>query len=540
MGISVESLDIVMKNGRVVDGCGNPWFYADIGVKDGKIVAIGDLEACDASVVVEACEKIVSPGFIDMHTHSDAVLLANPTADSHLCQGITTDVVGNCGISMTPVSEVAKRQFDSILGAFNLKWEWSSLKEYLDTLEARGVGVNVLPLIGQGTLRAAVMGMEHRPPNEQELRDMKSHVARQMEAGAFGISTGLFYAPSGYATTQELIELAKVVAEYRGIYASHMRSEGDNLMEAIKETLEIGKKARIPVHISHFKACGRTNWGKVKEGFRLIEDARQKGVDVTCDAYPWMAGVTPLSDYPPHWAVEGGVDKLLERLRNPETRTRIRRDMEQGVPGEESLVKEVGWDRVIVSQSPSHVEWEGKTIHELAKSSGEDPYDLAFDLLIEEHGQVMMIEFWGTEDDVISVLKHPLTMISSDSWAIAPTGPLGSGKPHPRFYGNVPRLLGEYVREKGIIPLEEAVRKMTSFPAQRLALRDRGQIREGMWADIVVFDSGRVRERGTFADPHHFPDGIEWVLVNGVIAIQEGKATGALAGKALRKTTHFP
>jgi len=529
------SYDILIVNGRVVDGCGNPWFKADIGISEGKIKEIGKLTWHNAKKVIDADDLIVCPGFIDIHTHSDLQLLVNPTMDSHVHQGITTEVIGNCGISVSPVSDFYKERAQPLLKLFNMTWNWKNLAEYQELIKKRGVSINVAMLIGHSAVRAAVMGTKKRAPTSKELEKMKKLVAENMQQGAFGMSTGLFYAPGGYASTEEIIELAKIVAEYGGIYATHMRSEGDTMIESLEEALEIGEKANIPVEISHYKSTGPQNWGKIKIGFKMMEQARKRGVDVTCDAYPWTSGVTPLIDYLPHWAQEGGTAEILKRLKDPILRKKIRTDMERGIPGEESLVKELGWDRIMISACPSHQEYEGKTVKEIIETEQKDPYDLIFDLLIQDKSEVIAIEFWGSQKDVEEVLKHPLSMISSDSAAITPKGPLGSSKPHPRYYGNIPKLFDEYVKKRKIMTLEEAIRKATSFPAQKLRLDDRGQISKGKWADIVVFDPDEIEPVGTFGDPHHFPKGIKMVLVNGVVTIENGKHTGALAGKILTR-----
>lgn len=530
----MPSFDVIIKNGRIVDGGGNPWFKADIGILDGKIEKICRFRDYDAKKIIDAENSIVCPGFIDIHTHSDLTLLVNPNAESHVHQGITTDIIGNCGISVAPASDFYKTRAERLLKVYNMEWNWKNLAEFFEILEKHGISINVASLVGQSAVRAAVMGTEKRPPTSSELDRMKELVAEGMKQGAFGISTGLFYVPGGYALTQEIIELAKVAAEYGGIYTTHMRSEGDNLIEALKEAFEIGEKANLPVQISHFKCIGPANWGKIKLGFKLMEEAREKGLDVTCDAYPWTAGVTPLIDYLPHWSQEGGITEILKRLKNPKLRQKIRDDMEKGKPGEESLVKELRWNRIMISTSPSHPEYEGKIIEEIANSEKIDQYDLIFDLLIQDKSEVIAIEFWGSEEDVEEVLKHPLTIISSDGLAITPKGKLGLGKPHPRYYGNIPKLFSDYVRKRKIMTIEESVRKATSFPAQRLGLEDRGQIRKDMWADMVIFDPDKIDAIGVFGDPHRFPKGIKWVLVNGVVTIEKGKHTGALAGKVLR------
>lgn len=528
--------DIIIKNGRVVDGCGNPWFKADVGISKGKIERICRLRS-DAERVVDAENSIVCPGFIDVHTHSELELLVNPTADSHVHQGITTDIIGNCGVSVAPPSDFYKERAEKLLHAYNMVWSWKSLAEFLEILEKRGISINVASLVGQSAVRAAVMGAEKRPPTSRELDRMKELVAEGMEQGAFGMSTGLFYVPGGYASTQEVIELAKVAAKYGGIYVTHMRSEGDNVIDALGEALEIGMKANLPVQISHFKGVGPANWGKIRLGLRLMEEARERGLDVTCDAYPWIAGVTPLIDYLPRWSQEGGITEVIRRLKDSKLREKIINDMGEGGLGEESIVREVGWNRIMISTSSSHPEYEGKTIGEIVNSESKNPYDLIFDVMIQDKSEAIVIDFWGREEEVEEVLKNPLTMVCSDSSAITPKGPLGSGKPHPRYYGNVPKLLSDYVRKRKALTMEEAIRKVTTLPAQRLGFRDRGQIKEGVWADIVVFDMEEVEAVGVFGDPHHFPKGIKWVLVNGVVTIEEGKHTSALAGKTLRK--HF-
>jgi len=530
-----ESYDVLIANGRVVDGCGNPWFAADVAISDGKIQNVGKLEGCNAEKMIDADGLVVCPGFIDIHTHSDLQLLVNPTAESHVCQGITTDVIGNCGISLAPTSKFYKERTEPLLKMFHESWRWNSLADFLKLMEKQRTSVNVAALVGQSAVRAAAMGTRNATPTRKELSQMKQLVSEAMEQGAFGLSTGLFYAPGAYASTNEIAALAETAAENGGIYCTHMRSEGDDLLESVREALKIGEKAGIPVQISHYKCTGPQNWGKIRVGFKMMEEARRKGVDVTCDAYPWTAGVTPLIDYLPHWAQEGGIEKIAERLNDPKTRAKIVADMAEGVPGEESLVKELGWGRIMISTCPSHRDYEGKTVQEIVEVTGKDPYDLIFELLLRDKSEVIAIEFWGSEEDVEEVLKNPLTMISSDSAAITPEGPMGAGKPHPRYYGNIPKLFSDYVREKGTLTLEEAVRKATSFPARRLGLSGRGEVREGMWADVVVFDPDTIAPVGVFGDPHHYPKGIEWVLVNGAVTVEKGRHTGARAGMVLRK-----
>lgn len=529
------SFDIIIKKGRVVDGTGNPWFSTDVGIKEGKILAMGDLSGEEGKRIIDATGLIVSPGFIDIHTHSDTVLLLNPTGDSHIRQGVTTNLVGNCGSSVAPVSDYMKRRYEEMLKRYNLEIDWTTLGEYLEKLKMKGTSLNTGFLVGNGTVRMAVMGMEKRTPTQEEMKEMERLVADAMEDGAFGLSTGLFYAPSGYAETEEVIALAKVSARYGGIYTTHIRGEGIPLIEAVREAIKIGEVGRIPVEISHHKAMGRRNWGKVRETLKMMGEARRSGIEVTCDVYAWRAGATGLTATLPHWVHEGGIPNLIERLRCPEIRQKIRKEMAEGTPGWESIIQEIGWENVMISSCPESREYQGKRVSDVAEEKGVDPYDFVFDLLIEEKGRVGIVVFGMSAEDIATVIKSPLSMIASDSSAISPNGPLGEGKPHPRTYGNFVKVLGEYVRERGLLTLEEAVRKMTSMPAQKIGLLDRGMLRVGNWADMVVFDIERVASKATYLEPHQFPVGVEWVVVNGVVTVEMGMHTGTRAGRVLRK-----
>jgi len=521
--------DVIVNNGYLVDGTGNPWYKTDIGVKRGKVWEIGDLSSEDANRIVDAWGLVVCPGFIDIHSHSEYSLLVNPKAESKIRQGVTTEVNGNCGDSPAPIEGIAAEEAEE----YKLDIDWSTLGEYLDRLERQGIALNVAQLVGHGTIRTAVMGHANRKPTSKELDRMKGLVAQAMEDGAFGMSTGLYYLPGGFADTEEVIELCRVVARYGGIYTSHIRGEGDPLIEAVAEAIQIGERANIPVQISHHKACGIENWGKVKKTLRMMEEARSKGVDVTCDVYPYEACGADLVSMVPNWAHEGGVDKLRERLKDPKNRERIKKEMLEGLPGWESCVKQSGWGRIMVIGWKEHTEFEGKTIAEIADVKGVDPFDLTFDLIVKKESPEL-VDMAMNEKDVCDVVKHPLSMIGSDGWALAPYGVLGKSKTHPRSYGTHPRILGKYVREEKILPLEEAIRKMTSLPAQKLGLRDRGMIREGVWADVVIFDPKRVVDEGTYEDAHRYPKGVEYVLVNGEVVVEKGEHTGALPGKVLR------
>ncbi|MEM2935750.1 MAG: D-aminoacylase [Candidatus Bathyarchaeia archaeon] len=524
--------DVIVKNGKVVDGTGNPWFKADVGIKGGRIVKVGHLSSVEAEGIIDAKGLAVCPGFIDAHTHSDMTIPFGPKVESAVRQGVTTMVTGNCGMSLAPVNPAKENLLMRYIAPLmppgrKMKVEWRTFGEYLDKMEEKGIAVNVAPLVGHGTAKIAVMGFEDRPPTAEELEEMKALIHEAMLSGAVGMSTGLIYAPGAYSKTDEIIELAKVVAKHGGVYASHIRNEGATLMEAMEEAIEIGEKAQVPVHISHHKASGRAFWGKTEKSLRLMEEARARGVDITCDQYPYEAGMTSLVMLLPLWAHEGGMDKLLERLRNPEDREKMRKDLEDMV---------YGWEDIYVGyvETEKNKPLEGKNLVEIAKARGTDEFTALCNLLLEENGIASMVVFSMGEEDIRRVMRHHLQMVGSDSWAVAPYDILGAGKPHPRFYGTFPRILGKYVREEKVLTLEEAVRKMTSFPAQRFGLRDRGLVREGFWADLVVFDPETIRDRATYQDPHQYPEGIEYVMVNGKIVVEKGEHTGVLAGKVLR------
>jgi N-acyl-D-amino-acid deacylase len=524
--------DLVVKNGRVVDGTGNPRFKADVGIKDGHISDIGELSSSKADEVIDARGFVVTPGFIDMHAHSDFSLLINPLAESKVRQGITTEVIGNCGSSAAPLNDFLRKQIretSPVIQEAKLKLNWSSMGEYLKRLERNGIALNAVSLAGNGNIRALVMEYDSRQPSKSELEEMKKVLAQSLEEGAFGLSSGLIYPPSCYADAKELIELCKIVAKYGGIYTSHIRGEGDTLINSVREAIEIGRKSGAPVEISHHKASGKSNWGKVKRTLKMIDEARSKGVEVTCDVYPYVAGSTGLDAFLPVHAWAGGVEKLVERLKNPETRLQLRHEMERS-----SLFKPDSWNTIMIAYCKGHREYEGKTIAEIAEQKKTDPFDLVFDLLIEEKASVQIVIFSMREKDMRTVLKHPAAMIGSDSSSTAPYGVLGKGKPHPRTYGTFPRILSEYARKTKLLTLEEAIRKMASFPAQKLKLNDRGLIRKDMAADIAVFDPEKVVDRATYAEPHQYPIGIKYVIVNGKLVVADGKHTHQLPGRALR------
>lgn len=523
--------DFVVKNGVVVDGAGNPWFKADVGIKDGQIIDVGELSSSKSDEDVDARGCVVAPGFIDMHAHSDFSLLINPRAESKIRQGVTTEVIGNCGLSAAPLTKFLRKQIRETLPVIEeakLKLNWSSMSEYLKRLEKKGIALNAVPLVGNGNIRACVMEYDSRRASKSELEEMKQILAKSIEEGAVGMSSGLIYPPSCYASTSELIELCKVVANQGGIYTSHIRGEGDTLINSVKEAIEIGKKSGAPVEISHHKASGKSNWGKVIRTLKMIDEARSTGVDVTCDLYPYVAGSTGLDAFLPVHSWAGGVEKLVQKLKNPEIRMQLRHEMEKS-----TLFKPDSWDTIMIAYCKGHREYEGKTIAQITKQKKTDPFDLVCDLLIEEKASVQIVIFSMREKDMHAVLKYPASMIGSDSSSTAPYGVLAKGKPHPRTYGTFPRVLGEYVRKAKLLTLEEAIRKMTSFPAQKLRLNDRGLIEKGITADITVFDPDKIADKATYDKPHQYPEGIKYVIVNGKLVIDDGKHTGQLPGRAL-------
>lgn len=533
-----EKLDLLITNGRILDGTGNPAYEADIGVIGGEIAVMApDLAKTRAERIIDAGDLVVTPGFIDAHSHDDAYLLINPRCDDKVRQGVTTDVIGNCGFSLAPVSDAHRedlRKASAIMGGSHLAddfWQLSSFEEFLMLLDNARPGINVVPLVGHGTLRIAVLGFENRAPTESELSDMKRLTADAMQAGAFGLSSGLIYVPANYADTDEIIELAKIAGQYKGIYTTHMRSEGDRQMEAIEETFRIASEARIAAHISHHKIAGRNNWGQSTDTLELFARARSGGLSVTCDQYPYQAGSTILAAaLPPHVQAQGPA-LFAEKLKQPEMRQAIIDEIEQGSDARwENLIKGAGFENIIISVSPHHPEYIGKSIARIAEMEQKSPYDVFFDLLIEEQMEAAMIIFMMDEQDVIRIMKDPVTMIGTDG-----VPGFGASKVHPRMIGTFPRVLGRYVRSQGILSLEEAIRKMTSLPAQTFGLYKKGILRERLDADMVILDPQTIIDNSTFDDPTQPPAGIHWVIVNGEIAVENGEVMGATSGQVLRR-----
>jgi N-acyl-D-amino-acid deacylase len=516
--------ELLLRGGTVVDGTGSPARRADVGVRDGRIVRVAkDLRSTGRTVDVRGL--VVAPGFIDIHSHSDEAMFVSPALESALHQGVTTVVCGNCGGASAPVLGLAASELERDLARYEVERTWTSFGEYAVEVERNGTSINVCSFVGHGTLRMCVMGADAREPKTGELAAMKALLASALREGAIGLSTGLIYPPSAYGTTDEIDALAEVVREHGGLYASHIRNEGGKLLEAVGEGLEIGRRSGVRVELSHHKASGRPNWGKVRDSTALIERAQADGIDVTADQYPYTASSTGLAVLIPNWAHEGGPLAMVERLRDPEVRARTRHEyVETGR----------NWDAIVIARAAEHPEWSGRSVTDLAREAGREPHDWTCDALIEHDGAVDIVHHSMSEDDVRYVMAKPYVAIGSDSRANAPEGPLSFGKPHPRSYGTFPRVLGRYARDEPVISLEDAVRKMTSLPASRLRLRDRGVVREGAAADLVAFDPQRIADRATYDDPHRYPEALPIVIVNGTVALEGGDDTGARAGRFLR------
>jgi N-acyl-D-aspartate/D-glutamate deacylase len=528
--------DLLVRDGRIVDGTGNPWFYGDLAIRGDRIVAVGRVPAGKAKREIDAKGLIVAPGFIDMHSHSDDLLLEDGHAQSKIRQGVTTEVLGE-GRSAGPYQgELAPRRM-KIRGA---EKSWTTLAGYFDTLERAGSAVNVASYVGIDNLWEGVMGKSHARPTPEQFARMKKLLEEAMEDGAFGLSTMLAMPPGSLATTDDLVELSKVVARYGGLYSTHNRNEGTGVFEAVKEAIEIGERAGIPVDVIHLKIADQKLWGRMNEIVELIEAARRRGVNVQANVYPYTRGNNNLASIIPPWAHEGGTARLLERLRDPKLRERLKKEIKEGLPGWYNHYTAVGgdWSRMLVSGKGSY---EGLTVDRIlaAKSKGKEPppdaLDLFFDLLIEERGSVPTVYAHHTEKDMNLALVQPWCSIGSDGSAYATEGPLRRGNPHPRNFGTFPRVLGVYVRENKLLRLEDAVRKMTSLSAAKLGLRDRGLLSPGAFADVTLFDPERVVDRATYTEPFHYGEGIEYVIVNGQVVLERGKHTGAMPGRALRR-----
>ena len=535
-GAGKDAFDVVIEHGRIVDGTGSPWYIADVGIRDGRIAAIGKLDGVARKRTIDATGKTVAPGFIDMLGQSELTMLVDPRLPSKVFQGITTEITGE-GSSAGPLNEAMIAADAAMYKHLGITADWRTLGEYFQRVERQGMGINLGTYVGATSVRRIVLGDRDVQPTPAQLEEMKGLVDAAMRDGALGLSTALQYTPAPYAKTEELVALAGEAGKFGGIYATHMRSEGDTVLDAIDEAVRIGREGRLPVEIWHLKAAGKANWGRMPELVARIEKARAEGVDVAADTYAYPAWFNTFSAFIPPWAHDGGDDALIERLKDPAARARIRAEMMdpkgdwdnewQEIPGPEAV-------QIAVVQNKELLPLQGKRLSEVAAMWKEDAIDALCDILIKDHAFTMVAVFGMDEKDVALALKQPWVSVDNDSEGTAPDGPLGTEHPHPRAYGTFPRVVRKYVREEHLLTLEEAVRKFTALPAGRMRLTDRGVLKAGLAADVVVFDAEKLRDLATFEEPNQLSVGMEWVLVNGVPVVAEGKLTGKLPGKVLR------
>jgi N-acyl-D-aspartate/D-glutamate deacylase len=537
-----KPFDIVITNGHIVDGTGSPWYSGDIGIHDGKIAAIGNLHGAQGTRTIDARGQVVAPGFIDMLGQSEYTILVDPRLPSKIYQGITTEITGE-GESIAPLNDAILKADQEQYDHYRIQVDWRTFREYFSRLERQHIGINITSYVGATRVRRMVLGDNDVQPTLGQLEQMREIVRQAMRDGAVGVSTSLEYAPAPYAKTEELIALAAEASRFGGIYATHMRNEGTGILAAIDEALRIGREARIPVEIWHLKVGGKPSWGHMPEVVAKINSARAQGLDVTADTYAYTAWFNDFSAFIPAWAHDGGNAKLIERLKDPATRARIRTDMLtpsdkwdnewQEIPGPEAVL-------VGVVHNSQLLPLQGKTLSQIAKLWNKEPMDALFDLLIEDHGLTSVAVFGMSEPDVSLALQQPWVSVDNDSSGTSPEGILGREHPHPRAYGTFPRILRKYVREEHMLTLEDAIRKFTALPAQRMRLTDRGVLKAGMCADIVIFDPAAIHDVATFESPNQLSQGMDYVLVNGVPVIDQTMMTGALPGKVLRGQGYVP
>jgi dihydroorotase/N-acyl-D-amino-acid deacylase len=542
-----QPYDLVITHGHIIDGTGSPWYSGDVAIRSGRIAAIGNLANAPRKQTIDAAGKVVAPGFIDMLGQSDLTMLVDPRLPSKIYQGITTEITGE-GDSVAPVNDRMLAADHSGHAHLHITPDWHTFRQYFARIEQQGMGINLASYVGATSVRRMVLGDANVQPTPEQLDQMKSLVRDAMRDGAVGLSTALQYTPAPYAKTSELIALASIASEFGGIYATHMRSEGDAVLESIDEAAEIGREARIPVEIWHLKAAGKANWGRMPQIVQRIDKYRAEGLDISANTYAYTAWFNTFSAFIPPWAHDGGDAQLIARLEDPALRARIRKDMLfsgkdsagedwdnewQEIPGPEAI-------QIAVVQNPDLVPLQGKRLSEVAALWHEDPIDTLCDLLIKDGAFTEVAVFGMDEPDVLLALKQPWISIDNDSQGTSPDGLLGKEHPHPRAYGTFPRILRKYVREENQLTLPDAIRKFSALPAQRMRLIDRGVLKQGMWADVVVFDPATIRDKATFENPNQFSEGMEYVLVNGVPVIAGGKMTGALPGKVLRGPGYVP
>jgi dihydroorotase/N-acyl-D-amino-acid deacylase len=524
--------DVLIVDGRIVDGTGNPWFIGDVGIQGDRIVAIGKLKGTTAKRTVDATGKIVAPGFIDMLGQSGRSLLIDNRAMSKISQGITTEIIGE-GTSVAPVNENILKEWKPFLDKYKLNVDWKDFEGYFHRLEEHKAAINLASLVGATQVRAFVIGYDDRDPTPQELEQMRELVRTAMMQGAFGVGSSLIYAPATYAKTAELIELAKAAAEFGGIYVTHIRDEGDKgkEVEAIYEAADIGRGANCPVEIWHLKVAEKRNWGTMHKIVGLIRDQREAGIDMAANVYPYIASSNALDESIPGWAHDGGTPKLLARLQEKETRKKIREELKQS-----NNKTGIDFEGIMIAQvnNPDLKQFEGKRLSEIAKIWKQDPYEALFDFVLKDSSRTSRIKFSMSEQDLRLAMGQPWTSFCTDAGNRAADGPLFEGKPHPRAYGSFARVLGRYVRESKLLSLEDAIRKMTSLPANRIGIRDRGLLKKGFYADVVVFDPDSVIDKATFEEPHQYSQGFDYVFVNGHMVWEKGKFTGNLPGQVIR------
>jgi len=539
--------DVLILHGHIVDGSGSPWYSGDVGIRGGRIAAIGALSGAPAKRILDAHGKVVAPGFIDMLGQSEITILVDPRLPSKIYQGITTEITGE-GNSAAPLNDAMIAAGRSQYDHYHITPDWRTFRDYFTRLERQGLGINLASYVGATSVRRMVLGDADVQPTAAQLDRMRALVREAMRDGAVGVSSALEYAPAPYAKTAELIALAAEAAPLGGIYATHMRSEGDQVMESVDEAAQIGRQAQIPVEIWHLKVAGKANWGRMPDIVAHIDQLRASGVDISANTYAYTAWFNEFSAFIPPWAHDGGDVKLVERLKDPAMRARIRRDLQN--PGKDSAGE--SWDNewqeipgpeavlIGVVQTPELLPLQGKRLSDVAELWHEDPIDALCDLLIKDRAFTYVAVFGMNEPDVLFALKQPWVSVDNDSSGASPEGILGQEHPHPRAYGTFPRILRKYVREEQRFTLEEAVRKFSALPAQRMRLTDRGVLKQGLWADIVVFDPQIIHDNATFENPNHLSDGMDAVLVNGVPVIEGGKMTGVLPGKVLRGPGYAP
>jgi len=537
-----SAFDLVITNGHIVDGTGSPWYSGDIGIRDGRIAAIGNLSAAARKRTIDAKGKVVAPGFIDMLGQSETTILVDPRLPSKIYQGITTEITGEGG-SVAPLNDAIIANDRPGYEHYKINPDWRTFRQYFARIEKQGMGINLASYVGATQVRRMVLGDADVQPTPEQIEKMKALVREAMRDGAVGVSTALEYAPAPYAKTEEIIALASEASKFGGVYATHMRSEGDGVLEGIDEAVRIGREAKIPVEIWHFKVAGKGNFGRMPDLIARVNKARAEGLDITADTYAYTAWSNSMSAFVPPWAHDGGDAKLIERLKDPATRARIRKDMQTLSREWDNEWEEItGPQDVMITDvlNPELKKFQGKRLTEIAKSLNEDPMDALFDILIQDKAYTYCAVFGMSEPDVALALQQPWVSVDNDSSGASPEGILGEEHPHPRAYGTFPRILRKYVREEKKLTLEDAIRKFSALPAQRMRLTDRGVLKQGMWADVVVFDPETVRDVATFDDPNRLSEGMEYVLVNGTPVIENGRMAEALPGKVLRGAGYAP